>query len=94
VRWARLSERAHLSAAGLSIGAKSCSSAGQYKDGVAGRDNEGADILRVAGSDPVARVRDRDNRGVDGIASAGTSQKDPRTLPQSTVHRPDVDRTK
>jgi len=69
-------------------------SAGHYQDGVAGRVNEGADILGVAGSDPVPRVGDRDHRGIHGIASAGPSQKNPRTLAQRTVHRPDVDRTK
>ena len=56
--------------------------------------NEGADILGVAGSDPVAGVGDRDHRGIDGIASAGPPQKNSRTLAQSTSHRPDVDRTK
>jgi hypothetical protein len=68
------------------------SSAGHDQDGVPRRSNEGADVLRIAGSDPVPRVGDRDHRGIDGIASAGPSQKNPRNLASSTVHRPDVNR--
>ena len=53
---------------------KGCSrSAGHNQDGAAGSDNEGTDILRVAGNDPVPRVGDRDHRRVDGTASASPS---------------------
>ena len=69
-------------------------SAGQYQDGVPGRGNDGANIVRVAGSDPVPRVGDRYHRGIDRIASAGPSGKISRTLAQSAVHCPDVNRTK
>jgi len=72
-------------------------SAGQYQDGVPGRGNDGANIVRVAGSDPVPRVGDCDHGGIDGIdgiASAGPCQKNSRTLAQSAVHRLDVNRTK